>query len=145
MKAVNHEANVSSVTKAEFLFDWKAFMVFLLETQGEREKIGPAWFLFLNIVHNMNRSGIYQTTYAALATKYDASVATVKKWRKWLCKSGAIESYSRGHSVAFRLLEPYMSFVKAVSKDGEDQDDLKGLLVLKRLLSKTINEKELNS
>ena len=145
MKLMNDETNRLETSKENVVFDWVAFMRFLFKTPGERGKIGPAWFLFFNIVQNMNRSGIYQTTYAALATKYDVSVATVKKWRKWLCKSGAIESYSRGHSVAFRLLEPYMSFVKAVSKDSEDQDDLKGLLVLKRLLSKTINEKELNS
>ncbi len=118
-------------------FDWNAFMQFLLETPGKREAIGPAWFLFFDIATHADQAGIYGTTYAKLAKRYGVAVITVKTWRQYLRRHSVIESYSQGHSVAFRLLEPYLSFVKRKDTDKTGQSDVQtmnALLAIKKLL-----------
>ncbi len=126
--------------KRDTLFDCNEFMKFLLESNVEREKIGPAWFLFFDIARNADRAGIYADTYAKLAKKYGVAVITVKTWRQHLRKHSIIESYSKGHSVAFRLLEPYLSFLRPVKPIVTDHDDLQGLKALSKLISRTIGE-----
>ncbi|MBI3313035.1 MAG: hypothetical protein HYZ83_02230 [Candidatus Omnitrophica bacterium] len=122
-------------------FNWKAYMRFLLETAGEREKIGPAWFLFFDIAYRADRGGLYTQTYAKLAKRYGVAIVTVKKWRKYLYQNSIIETFNHGHAVAFRLLEPYRSFIKTNSSKeikSEENEELKDLFALKQLLLKTV-------
>lgn len=121
-------------------FDWPAFTRFLFSTSGQRERIGPAWFLFLDVAQHADRAGIYTNTYERLAKQYGVAKVTVKTWRKYLRQHGVIESYSRGHAVAFRLLEPYLSFLKPIGSEKiEPNQNIEDLLALKKLLLKTVS------
>ncbi len=125
-------------------FHWDSFMSFLLSTPGKRECIGPAWFLFFDIANHADRAGMYTSTYSKLARKYRVALATVKAWRQHLRDSGVIESYSRGHSVAFRLLDPFASFLKVSHPSDITQSELeemRHLLTLKSLLSQSDKNK----
>lgn len=140
MKFTSNETKISETKKRDIFFDWSAFITFLLETPGEREKIGPAWFLFTDIAHHADRAGIYADTYSRLSQKYSVAKVTVKTWRQYLRQHGVIESYSRGHSVAFRLLDPYLSYLKPIVHEKTEQtESIEDLLALKKLLLKTVS------
>ncbi len=117
-------------------------MEFLLKTPGEREKIGPAWFLFFDVAYQADSGGLYTAMYSELAKRYGVAAITVKKWRQHLFRRAVIESFSRGRSVAFRLLEPYRSFIKASDKEEHKEpcsdEELSDLLALKRLFLKSV-------
>ena len=136
-----NEVTGSAKQSEIIFFDWKAFIQFLLETQGEREKIGPAWFLFFDIACKADHGGLYTRAYSELAKRYRVAIVTVKKWRKHLYLNAVIETFNHGHAVAFRLREPYRSFIKidhSGEQRSEESEELKDLLALKRLLLKTV-------
>ncbi len=125
----------------QMAFDWQAFMRFLLETPGERGKIGPAWFLFFDIAFRADSGGLYTQTYAKLAKRYGVAIITVKKWRGHLYRNSVIETFNHGYAVAFRLLEPYRSFIRINPSEemkSQESEELKDLLALKKLLLKTV-------
>lgn len=127
-------------------FDWHSFISFLLNAPGKRESIGAAWFLFFDIANNADLAGIYTETYSKLARKYGVSLGTVKAWRQHLKDSGVIESYSKGNSVALRLLEPYVSFVNEERIDiieEKDIEEMKYLMTLKKLMMHSGGNKDL--
>lgn len=105
----------AEIRPSEVSFDWPAFMDCLIQTPGTRERVGPAWLLLFDIYWKSDRAGMYSSTYTTLAKRYGVAPITVKKWRRHLCNQSVIESYSRGHSVAFRLREPFLSFLKPTS------------------------------
>jgi len=143
MKEGNREVEIP---KQNIVFDWKAFIGFLLDTAGERDKLGPAWFLFFDIAQNSDRVGIYANTYSKLEKRYGVAKVTVKTWRRHLHQQGVIESYSRGHSVVFRLLEPYMSFLKQVKSEKSGQvEGMEDLLALKKLLLKAVADGQIKT
>ena len=122
-------------------FDWEAFMKSLLNGSGEREKIGPAWLLFFDIARNADQSGMWVNAYSEMAKRYGVATITIKKWRHYLCQNSVIETYSQGHLIAFRLLEPYLDFLKTASQSipcNEENEEIKALRTLKRLLSTTV-------
>jgi hypothetical protein len=127
-------------------FDWNAFMRFLLNSSGRRESIGAAWFLFFDIATHADQSGFYSSNYAVLAKKYGVAKITVKTWRHHLRRHAVIESYSRGHSVAFKLLEPYLSFVKVTQIDNRtvnEAEETKTLQTITKLILKTMTPETL--
>lgn len=93
------------------VFKWQEFIAFLMGSPKQLHQVGPAWCLLLDICMNADRAGTYSTTYSALAKRYGVAIITAKKWRYRLCNQGVIESFSRGHSVVFRLNEPFISFL----------------------------------
>ncbi len=107
--------------------DWDGLVHFLINNPDIREKVGPAWCLLFDIYLNADEAGIYSTTYSHLAKRYGVAVPTVKTWRKQLFQNSVIESYSRGHSVAFRLLEPFRSFLKQ-PETGNSNERLQNIL-----------------
>ena len=104
---VKLEKEISTV-----MFDWHAFMEFLMKDCELKKRIGPAWLLLFDIYLNADKAGIYSTTYANLPKRYGVSRITVKKWRRHLSKGLVIESFNKGNVVIFRLLEPYQLFLK---------------------------------
>lgn len=140
---MSDEPNRLEKQNEKVFFEWRAFMKFLLETPGEREKIGPAWFLFFDIACRADRGGLYTRAYSELAKRYGVAIVTVKKWRKHLYLNAVIETFNHGHAVAFRLLEPYRSFIKidhSGEERSEESEEFKDLLALKRLLLKTVKD-----
>lgn len=124
---------------AEITFDWNAFMRFFFETQGEREKIGPAWFLFFDICSNANKSAMYSGTYQTLGKRYNAAPITVKKWRRYLSSNSVIESFTRGHLIVFRLNEPYLSFLRpAPTKEESGPKDFLIQAILKAIKDESL-------
>lgn len=141
------EKNALKEQSHEVEFDWDGFMKFLLETPGELKKVHFAWPLFCDIARNIDHAGLYTNTYTKLAQRYGVAPGTVKKWRKHLFRNLVIESYSRGHSVAFRLLRPYQDFVKKNTEDFNKQSrrenlETEGLAALRELLLQTIQNKD---
>ena len=129
-------------------FDWNAFMRFLLNNSTNRESIGAAWFLFFDIATHADSSGFYASTYSSLAKKYGVAVITVKSWRQYLKKHLVIESYSRGHSVAFKLLDPYTAFLKLKKPDSSNEpgaDNEKALQLITKMIAKSLNPELLSS
>lgn len=120
------------------IFDWGAFMRFVMDTPGERRKIGPAWQLFFDICLNVDRTGMFSSTYIQLGKRYGVSPITVKKWRRYLSRSLVIESFNRGRFVAFRLQEPFLSFLQDFNKN-----DQVGYFLLQKVL-KAIKEESLS-
>ena len=142
---MGNETNGIQVPNQDISFDWKAFMRFFLETAGEREKIGPAWFLFFDIACRADRGGVYTQTYAKLAKRYGVAIITVKKWREHLYRHSIIETFNCGYAVAFRLLEPYRSFIRINSSEemkSQENEEFKDLLALKKLLLKAVKSGE---
>lgn len=114
-------------------FDWAKFVSFIMSSPKELKRIGPAWILLLDICLNSDQSGIYSTTYLAVSRRYQVAPITVKKWRKHLCDGSVIESFSRGYSVAFRLLEPFSSFLKYAPQQKSETNKLLLETVLRAL------------
>ncbi len=109
-------------------FDWFEFMPFLIGNQNLRVAIGPAWLLFFDICMNADKAGAHETTYSNLAQRYGAAMITVKKWRRHLCKHSVMESFSKGHSVVFRLNEPFRSFLRSAEEEANPKRLLHKLL-----------------
>lgn len=107
MTAISHEGQ-----EARQIFDWYQFMDHLLKDHDLRTQIGPAWMLLFDIYRNADRAGFYSSTYQRLAKRYGVAPITVKKWREHLCRNHVMESFSRGHSVAFRLKDPFLSYLR---------------------------------
>ena len=92
-------------------FDWYKFMDQLTNDRDLRMQIGPGWMLLFDIYRNADGAGFYSSTYQSLAKRYGVATITVKKWREHLYRNGVIESFSRGHSVVFRLMAPFLSYL----------------------------------
>ncbi|MFH0985065.1 MAG: hypothetical protein V1882_05960 [Candidatus Omnitrophota bacterium] len=105
----------------KLIFDWSEFMLCVFEKPAEREKIGPAWLLLFDIYFHSDASGIYSAAYLDLAKRYGVSPITVKKWKRHLCRNAVIDSFNHGRRVVFRLLPPYLCFLKTGSpkKDSD--------------------------
>ncbi len=112
-------------------FDWPQFMDHLMKDQDLRIKIGPGWLLLFDIYRNADISGFYSSTYQRLAKRYGVATITVKKWRQHLCRNNVIESFSRGHSVAFRLKDLFLSYLRP-RQDSQDKQS-SGDMLLKLL------------
>jgi len=128
------------------IVDWEVLIRFLLETPRELDKVRSAWPLFFDIVRNADQAGMFTSNYSGLARRYGVAVITVKKWRECLYRHFLIQSYSQGRFIAFRLLEPYLSFIKrADDQETHESNELKRLLALRKLLSKAIKEQTTES
>lgn len=108
------------------IFDWYKFTDHLMEDHDLRTQIGPGWMLLFDIYRNADMAGFYSSTYQRLARRYGVATITVKKWREHLCRNGVIESFSRGHSVAFRLKGPFLFYLRPSvdSKDKQSSGDM---------------------
>ncbi len=113
------------------IFDWGQFMDHLMKDHDLRMKIGPGWLLLFDIYRNADMAGFYSSTYQRLAKRYGVAAITVKKWRQHLCRNNVIESFSRGHSVAFRLKDPFLSYLRP-RQDSQDKQP-SGDMLLKLL------------
>jgi len=134
----NSELRLGNQSRKVF-FDWAGLIRFLLETPGERQKIGSAWPLFLDIVRKVDNSGICFDTYSKMAKRYGVAVITVKKWRKHLHEHSVVESFSQGRTMAFRLLEPYRASLRS-DEDLEGNDEMNALRALKGILTRCLKE-----
>lgn len=142
-----HESLESGESVQRAILDWNALIGFVLETRGEREKIGPAWLLFCDIAQHLDEEGFYTTTYSKLAKKYGVAVITVKKWREHLHQHSVLESYRNGRLIAFRLLDPYRKFLKRANpvEPKESREEIQDLLALRKLLLKTVKSGRLQT
>jgi hypothetical protein len=113
------------------IFKWQEFVAFLMGSAKQLHQVGPAWCLLLDICMNADRAGTYPATYSGLAKRYGVAIITVKKWRSHLCNQGVIESFSRGHSVVFRLNEPFISFLtlQQVFENGKNENVMTDMIL----------------
>lgn len=125
-------------------FNWEAFMAFVMEDSSRIKKIGYAWPLFFDINFNADNFGMYSATYAKLGKRYGVAMITVKKWREHLCKESVIESFSRGHSVAFRLRHPYLDFLKQDSK-RQEKEKTNQVILLEKMIKALKDDSLLNT
>lgn len=87
----------------------------LFDEKRLHEKVGSAWRLFFFICSNSDNEKELTTSYPLISQRLGVSISTVKTWRKILVKNLVVRSYTGGHVVHFRILEPF----KAILQDRE--------------------------
>jgi len=93
----------------------------LFDEKRLHERVGSAWKLLFFICSNLDEEKELTTSYPVIAQRLGVGISTVKTWRKYLVKNTVIRSYTGGHVVHFRIMEPFKTFL---SQNGVSSESM---------------------